>query len=347
MAKGTTLALDNFLGDQYMLEVTIQKRSASLNKDILVEMYRRMYTIRRFEETIFDVYRRGWMPGLAHLSDGQEATPVGVCMSLRPTDTITSTHRGHGHIIAKGGQVEPMMAEVMGKVTGYCRGKGGEMHIADIGLGILGANGIVGGGLGIAAGSAFSAKRENSDRVSVAFFGDGAINQGIWYETANIAVLWNLPLIYVCENNQYTQFTNYKQLVSGEGLSARAKAMGMPGIDIDGNNVLGVYDAACAAVERARAGEGPSTVVCNTFRYGGHHVGDPGTRYRSKEEIDEWRQKDPIGRFEKVLIKRKILSPDDVEAIRGQIDERIKAAVERGRQDPFPEPSEVTEHVYA
>jgi pyruvate dehydrogenase E1 component alpha subunit len=198
-----------------------------LPPEALLEIYRKMLTIRVFEETIFDVYRKGLMPGLAHLSDGQEATPVGVCAALRQDDTITSTHRGHGHIIAKGGRVEPMMAEVMGRVTGYCRGKGGEMHIADVSLGILGANGIVGGGIGIATGSAFTAKREGKGRVSVAFFGDGAINQGIWYETANIAVLWKLPLLYVCENNQYTEFTNYKKLVSGAGLGARAEALVM------------------------------------------------------------------------------------------------------------------------
>jgi pyruvate dehydrogenase E1 component alpha subunit len=242
-----------------------------------------MVKIRRVEEAIFDIYRRGWMPGLAHLSDGQEATPVGVCAALRPDDTITSTHRGHGHIIAKGGQIGPILAEVMGKVTGYCRGKGGEMHIADVGLGVLGANGIVGGGLGIAAGSAFAAKRDGQGRVSVAFFGDGAINQGILYETANMAVLWQLPLVYVCENNQYTQFTSFKSLVAGEGLAARARALGMPAEEVDGNDVLAVYQAACAAVERARLGGGPSTLVCNTFRYGGHHVGDPGTAYRSAE----------------------------------------------------------------
>ncbi len=180
-----------------------KEKKLPLDKGSLIEMYHRMVTIRRFEETVFDVYRRGWMPGLAHLSDGQEATAVGVCAALLDNDTITSTHRGHGHIIAKGGKVEPMMAEVMGKVTGYCRGKGGEMHIADVSLGVLGANGIVGGGLGIAAGSAFTAKREGKGRVSVAFFGDGAGNQGIWYEIANMAALWKLPLIYVCENNQY------------------------------------------------------------------------------------------------------------------------------------------------
>src|SRR5512135_1595750 len=200
------------------------KLGLDLDRETLLEMYRRMLTIRYFEETVFEVYRKGWMPGLAHLSDGQEATPVGVCAALRADDTITSTHRGHGHIIAKGGRVEPMMAEVMGKVTGYCRGKGGEMHIADVSLGILGANGIVGGGLGIAAGAAFSFKRFGKGQVSAAFFGDGAVNQGIWYETANIAVLWRLPLVYVCENNQYTQFTNWRKLVSGDGLAARARA---------------------------------------------------------------------------------------------------------------------------
>ncbi len=318
-----------------------------LDHDTLIVMYQRMVTIRRFEEVLFDVYRRGWMPGLAHLSDGQEATPVGVCTALRDDDTITSTHRGHGHIIAKGGQIEPMMAEVMGKVTGYCRGKGGEMHIADVKLGVLGANGIVGGGLGIAAGSAFTAKREGKGRVSVTFFGDGAVNQGIWYETANIAVLWNLPLIYICENNQYTQFTHWKNLTAGEGLVARAESMGMPGVDIDGNDVLAVYEATREAVERARSGDGPSTIVCNTYRYGGHHVGDPGTAYRTKDEIEQWRSKDPISRFEKILVGHGVISPDQIETFRQEIEEHIQEGVEAGRQAPFPDVSEVTKHVYA
>lgn len=315
--------------------------------ETLLEMYRRMVTIRRFEETVFEVYRKGWMPGLAHLSDGQEATAVGVGTALRATDTITSTHRGHGHIIAKGGRVEPMMAEVMGKVTGYCRGKGGEMHIADVSLGILGANGIVGGGLGIAAGSAFTAKREGKGRVSVAFFGDGAVNQGIWYETANIAVLWKLPLIYVCENNQYTEFTNWHKLVAGKGLTARAEAMGMRGVEVDGNDVLAVYKAAQELVEAARRGEGPAALVCQTIRYGGHHVGEPGTAYRTREEMDAWKARDAILMFERKLVEHNVLTPQDIEAMRDEVDQRIQAAVEKARQDPFPEVKEVTEDVYA
>lgn len=323
------------------------KQIFEVESETLLEMYRRMLTIRFFEEAVFTVYRKAWMPGLAHLSDGQEATAVGVGMALHPTDTITSTHRGHGHIIAKGGRVEPMMAEVMGKVTGYCRGKGGEMHIADVALGILGANGIVGGGLGIAAGSAFTAKREGQGRVSVAFFGDGAVNQGIWYETANIAVLWKLPLIYVCENNQYTEFTNWRKLVSGKGLTARAEAMGMRGVEVDGNDVLAVYRAALELVEAARRGEGPATLVCQTIRYGGHHVGEPGTGYRTKEEMDAWRARDAILMFEKRLVAQEALTPQEVEAMRDEVDKRVQAAIEQARQDPFPDVTEVTEHVYA
>jgi pyruvate dehydrogenase E1 component alpha subunit len=329
------------------MEAILPSTEVQIDKELMIEMYRRMLLARTFEETVFDVYRRGWMPGLAHLADGQEATPVGVCLALHTDDTITSTHRGHGHIIGKGGQVEPMMAEVMGKVTGYCRGKGGEMHIADVSLGILGANGIVGGGIGIAAGSAFTAKREGKGRVSVAFFGDGAINQGIWYETANIAVLWKLPLIYVCENNQYTEFTNYRKLQAGEGLVARAEAMGMPGIEVDGNDVIAVYQAALKLVERARLGEGPGMLVCHTFRYGGHHVGDPGTKYRPKEEIEDWKRRDPIPRFEKVLVEEGILSPGQIEEMHSQVEKRLADAVEAGRNAEFPDVSEVTEHVYS
>ncbi len=330
--------------------MTTQKsttESLPLPPEALLEMYRKMITIRVFEETVFDTYRKGLMPGLAHLSDGQEATPVGVCTALRPDDTITSTHRGHGHIIAKGGRVEPMMAEVMGRVTGYCRGKGGEMHIADVSLGILGANGIVGGGIGIATGSAFTAKREGKGRVSVAFFGDGAINQGIWYETANIAVLWKLPLIYVCENNQYTEFTHFKSLTAGDGLGTRARAMGMKALEVDGNDVLAVYQAAYELVEAARKGEGPATLICNTFRYGGHHVGEPGTGYRSKEEIAEWKAKDPLPRFEKVLLEHKIISPDDIEALHDEVQTRVQASVTTAQNAPFPELKEAGEHVFA
>jgi pyruvate dehydrogenase E1 component alpha subunit len=323
------------------------EKKLPLENEELIEMYRRMVTIRRFEETVFDVYRRGWMPGLAHLSDGQEATPVGVCTALRLDDTITSTHRGHGHIIAKGGKIEPMMAEVMGKVTGYCRGKGGEMHIADVSLGILGANGIVGGGLGIATGAAFTFKREGKGRVSVAFFGDGAINQGIWYETANLAVLWSLPLIYVCENNQYTQFTSWQKLVSGEGLAARARAMGMEAFEVDGNDVLAVYETTRRAVERARAGEGPTTIVSNTIRYGGHHVGDPGTAYRSKEEMSDWREKDCIVQYERLLLQQGVIHPSQLETLRDEIEKEIEAAVNAGRDAPPPDVSEVSQHVYA
>ncbi|HTZ00635.1 MAG TPA: thiamine pyrophosphate-dependent dehydrogenase E1 component subunit alpha [Rhodocyclaceae bacterium] len=321
--------------------------SLPLPAEELLELYRKMLTIRTFEETIYDIYRKGIMPGLAHLSDGQEATPVGVCAALRADDTITSTHRGHGHIIAKGGQVEPMIAEVMGKVTGYCRGKGGEMHIADVSLGILGANGIVGGGMGIATGSAFTAKREGKGRVSVAFFGDGAINQGIWYETANIAVLWKLPLIYVCENNQYTEFTNSQKLTSGEGLAARAKVMGMRALEVDGNDVLAVYQAAHELVEAARQGQGPATLVCNTYRYGGHHSGEPGTAYRPKEEIADWKARDPLPRFEKVLVENKVISPDEIEALHDQIHNRLQMAVSAGQAAPYPDVKEVREHVYA
>ncbi len=323
------------------------KTVLDMERETLLEMYRRMLTIRFFEETVFEVYRKGWMPGLAHLSDGQEATAVGVGMALRPTDTITSTHRGHGHIIAKGGRVEPMMAEVMGKVTGYCRGKGGEMHIADVSLGILGANGIVGGGLGIAAGSAFTAKREGKGRVSVAFFGDGAVNQGIWYETANMAVLWKLPLIYVCENNQYTEFTNYKKLVAGKGLTARAEAMGMRGVEVDGNDVLAVYEAAKELVDAARRGQGPATLVCQTIRYGGPHVGEPGTAYRTKAEMDGWRSRDAIICFEKRLVDQQVLTPQQVESMRDEIDKHVHDAVDKAREDPFPDVKEVTEDVYA
>jgi TPP-dependent pyruvate/acetoin dehydrogenase alpha subunit len=317
-----------------------------LDQDKLVEIYRKMLTVRRFEEAIFDLYRGGKMPGLAHLYSGEEAMAVGACTALNPDDYITSTHRGHGHILAKGGEPRRMMAEVTGRVDGYCRGKGGEMHIADFSLGILGANGIVGGGLGIAAGAAFSAKKRGAGQVSVAFFGEGGINQGIFYETMNMASAWKLPLIYVCENNQYGEYTPWKQITAGKRLIDRAIAMGAAGKEVDGNDPLAVYEATHAAAERARKGKGPSLIVGLTYRYTGHHVGEPGKGYRSEEEIEEWHRRDPIPRYEKYLVENGVASGSDIEEIQVEVSETIAEAVEFALSAPFPELSELTQHVF-
>jgi TPP-dependent pyruvate/acetoin dehydrogenase alpha subunit len=317
-----------------------------LDKQKLIEIYRKMLTVRRFEEAIFDLYRGGKMPGLAHLYSGEEAMAVGACAALNSDDYVTSTHRGHGHILAKGGEPRRMMAEVTGRVDGYCRGKGGEMHIADFSLGILGANGIVGGGLGIAAGAAFSAKKRGTGQVSVAFFGEGGINQGIFYETMNMASAWKLPLIYVCENNQYGEYTSWKQITAGKRLIDRAIAMGAAGEEVDGNDPLAVYEATHAAVEQARKGEGPSLIVGLTYRYTGHHVGEPGKGYRSEEEIEEWHRRDPIPRYEKYLVENGVASGSDIEEIQVEVSETIAEAVEFALSAPFPELSELTQHVF-
>ncbi|MCZ7571642.1 MAG: thiamine pyrophosphate-dependent dehydrogenase E1 component subunit alpha [Ardenticatenaceae bacterium] len=303
-------------------------------------MYRRMLRIRRFEETIWDVYTRGLMPGLAHLYIGEEATAVGACLALRDDDYITSNHRGHGHLIAKGGRLDRMMAEVLGKASGYNQGKGGTMHIADLSLGILGANGIVGGGFGIAAGAALSAKLRGEERVALCFFGDGALNQGGLLETANMAALWKLPLIYLCENNGYGEYTPATAATAGRPV-ARAEALGIPAVTVDGQDVVSVYEATCAAVARARTGEGPSFIESRTYRYRGHHVGDPGTGYRTAEEVEEWRRNDPLRR----LVPH--LDPAEREAIAAEVEEEIQAALEFGQNAPFPEPDDLFRHVYA
>jgi pyruvate dehydrogenase E1 component alpha subunit len=258
-----------------------------LDKSLLQEMYYRMRRIRRFEETAEELYKRGVVVGLLHLYIGEEAVATGVCLALQDDDYITSTHRGHGHLIAKGGDVKRLLAELCGRVGGYCRGKGGSMHAADLSLGILGANGIVGGGFGIATGAALSAKKRSSGQVTVCFFGDGAANQGIFMEVLNMAALWKLPVVYVCENNHFGEYTRFDEAtVSSQPIGARAAAFGLPTALVDGNDVMAVYQAAKEAVDRARAGAGPSFIEARTYRLRGHHMGDVGfgRRYRTKEE---------------------------------------------------------------
>ena len=310
-------------------------------------MYRRMVLIRSFEETIYNAYSRGIMPGLAHLYTGQEAVAVGVCLNLGKSDNITSTHRGHGHLLAKGGDPKRMMAELFGKSTGYNKGKGGSMHIVDMSLGILGANGIVAGGLGIATGAALSAKHLGENRVSVAFFGDGAINEGLFYEVANMASLWNLPIIYINENNQYGEYTKSTRVMAGSSL-ARVEAMDIPAVSVDGNDVIAVYEAAALAIRRAKEGKGPSFVECQTYRIRGHHMGDQGDTYgyRSRGEVDNWMQKCPIRRFFKELISDEIVKTEDLESMDIEIQELIDEAFEFGKNSPYPDQTTLFEDVY-
>ena len=317
-----------------------------MDNNHMLEMYRGMLRIRRFEEQIRNVYTAGLMQGLAHLYIGEEAVAVGVCSALKEDDCITSTHRGHGHCIAKGGRLDRMMAEVMGRVTGYCRGKGGSMHIADLSLGILGANGIVSGGFGIAGGSALSAKLRRSGQVTVCFFGDGGSNQGVFFEVMNMSAVWDLPVIFVCENNHYGEYTAADNVAAGK-LADRSIPFGIPSAVVDGNDVVAVYEAASATVDRARSKQGPSLIECDTYRYQGHHVGDPGISYRSQEEREAWQAKDPIARFGQRLLDESRTTEAALEAVGAEVEEEVLAAVEAGKAAPFPDVSEVDQHGYA
>lgn len=315
-------------------------------RSFLTEMHRRMLRIRVFEEAIWEAYSRGTIRGLAHLSIGQEAAAVGACLALRQDDYVTSTHRGHGHLIAKGGRLDRMMAELMGKVAGYNRGKGGTMHVADLSLGMLGANGIVGAGLPIATGAALSAKLRGLDTVALCFFGEGAANEGVFLESMNFASVWKLPVIYLCENNQYGEYTPYQKVTAGERIGLRAAALGVPDVCVDGQEVEKVYEAVCTAVQRARAGEGPFFIEARTYRYRGHNVGDPGG-YRTDEEIAAWKARDPIALFEKCLVETYSFTADEIAAVRAEVAAEMGAALQFAKDAEFPQTSEVTEHVYA
>ncbi|MGH7611334.1 MAG: thiamine pyrophosphate-dependent dehydrogenase E1 component subunit alpha [Candidatus Dormibacteria bacterium] len=310
--------------------------------------YRLMLTIRLFEERVNDLYQRKLMPGLAHLSSGEEAVAVGVCLALRDSDYITSTHRGHGHCLAKGAEVEPMFSELLGKADGYCQGKGGSMHIADQARGNLGANAIVGGSLGIATGAALSARQRQSDQVAVAFIGDGALGQGVLYEVMNMAALWRLPVIYVCENNLYGEYTATSETLAGDPL-LRPRAFGVAAEEVDGQDLRAVYAAAQRAVERSRRGEGPSFLWCNTYRYFGHHVGDVDRGYyRSRDEERFWReQRDPITLAQSWMEGDGIAPADWCSELKSEVGRELDAAVEHALAAPYPAAELVATDVYA
>jgi pyruvate dehydrogenase E1 component alpha subunit len=323
-----------------------EKAAPKLSADKQVDMLRQMMTIRRFDSRVLEIYREGVMRGTSHPYIGMEAVAVGACAALRQDDYITSTHRGHGHCIAKGGDIKLMMAELLGKATGYCKGKGGSMHIADVERGILGANGIVGGGMGIATGSALSAKVKGTDQVTLCFFGDGALNQGILHECSNLAAIWKLPVVFLCENNQYAMSARADVFTSVPDPSVRAEAYGFPGVRIDGMDVLGVYEAVCEAVDRARRNEGPSLIVATTYRYFGHHVGDP-LNYRTKEEVDEWRKQDPIERFRARLLDERAIDESRVQELEEQVNGAVEEAIEFAKNSPEPSVEILMEDIYA
>src|SRR6266566_3174792 len=321
---------------------------ATISVERWLRVYRRMVSIRLFEEQVNDLYTRALMPGLAHLYIGEEAVASGVCEALRPDDYITSTHRGHGHCLAKGASPDRMFAELLGKEAGYCRGKGGSMHIADPATGNLGANAIVGGSAGIATGAALSSKRLDTGQVTVCFFGEGALGQGVLYEVMNLAALWKLPVIYVCENNLYNEYTHYSETTAGDML-ARGAAFGVHAEGVDGQDVRAVYATAQRLVDGARKGEGPAFLVCATYRYSGHHVGDINREYyRSKQEEQEWKTKrDPIKNFTAWLIDQKLSDASTLGGMQSEVRAEMKAAVEFAIAAPYPTPEQAEEDVYA
>ena len=318
-----------------------------LTREQLLEMHRRMRLIRGFEDKAKEHFEAGEIAGFLHLSQGQEAVPVGTCTALRRDDYITSTHRGHGDVIAKGCDVKYMFAELYGRANGYCKGKGGSMHIAAPQLGILGADGIVGGGIPIATGSGLSAKLQKTGRVTICFFGDGASNQGTFHEAINIAASFSLPVIYVCENNLYGVGTRQCPDVRKiESVADRAVGYGIPGVIVDGNDVLAVYKAVSEAVKRARAGEGPTLIECKTYRWRTHFEGEPDT-YRDPEEVKEWLAKEPIGRLKATLLKQGVLTEDEAQAIEQRVMEELEEAVLFAYESPEPDVAEALTDVYA
>jgi pyruvate dehydrogenase E1 component alpha subunit len=310
------------------------------------EMLRQMYSIRAFEEMAEQLYAMGKIHGTMHLSIGMEASAVGAIAALRPDDLILSTHRGHGHCIAKGADLNRMMAEFIGKETGYCRGRGGSMHIADIEGGNLGANGVVAGGVPIAVGVGLSLKMQKRDQIILCFFGDGAANLGPFHEALNMAAIWSLPVVYVCENNQYAMSYPVRKAFAIERISDRAAAYGMPGETVDGNDVRAVYEAVSKGVKRAREGQGPSLIENVTYRWRGHSRSDVN-RYRTKEEIESWKEKGPIKRFSKHLLEEGMLTEEEIDQIKEDAYAALDAAVEFSETSPDPDLETIEEGVYA
>jgi pyruvate dehydrogenase E1 component alpha subunit len=317
----------------------------SLTREKLVEMYEKLVEIRFFEDKVFELYGQNLVPGTIHLYAGEEAVAVGACSALGRTDYITSTHRGHGHCIAKGADLKRTMAEILGKKTGYCKGKGGSMHIADFSIGMLGATAVVGAGLPIAVGAGLSAKLRKTDQVVVCFFGEGASNQGTFHESLNMASAWKLPVVFVCENNLYAMGTRQSRIMNVEDVAKRAVAYGISGKSVDGNDVIAVYEATRDAVEFARKGEGPTLIECKTYRRRGHSRVDPA-RYRPKEEVAEWLRRDPIKRFEDYLLQNDVLTEEELRLVKAQVADRIDDAVKFALESPYPAPEEALEDVY-
>jgi TPP-dependent pyruvate/acetoin dehydrogenase alpha subunit len=310
------------------------------------EALRLMLTIRHFDERALALYRAGEMRGTTHPYIGVEAVGVGVTLALRLDDYVTSTHRGHGHTIAKGGDPRKMMAELLGRATGYSGGKGGSMHIADMDKHMLGANGIVGGGMGLATGAALTAKLQQTGQVAICFFGDGALEQGILHETTNLAAIWRLPVVFVCENNQYAMSARSDWSIAGGDPAMRAAGYGIPGVTVDGMDLFAVNAQASEFVARARRGDGPAYLVCNTYRFHGHHAGDP-LNYREKEEVDRWRLQDPIERVKQAAVTRGVMTVAEIDGLEQRIEAEIEEAVEFAKNSPDPTVDQLMTDIYA
>ncbi len=330
------------------MAITNPQTGTAAQQEAGLRAYRQMVRIRLFEEQVNELYTRALMPGLAHLYSGEEAVAVGICETLRTEDYITSTHRGHGHCLAKGAAPDRMFAELLGKEAGYCRGKGGSMHIADPATGNLGANAIVGGSVGIATGAAFAAKRLGNGRVAVCFFGEGALGQGSLYEVMNLAQLWKLPVIYVCENNLYNEYTHFSETTAGTILG-RAGAFGLEAAAVDGQDVRAVYEVASRLVNRARAGGGPAFLQADTYRYSGHHVGDINREYyRSKQEEHHWKtERDPIKLQGNWLLEQGYADAASLDRITAEARTEMEAAVKFAVAAPYPSVDQVDQDVYA
>ena len=320
------------------------------NKDMLMRMMRRMMTIRRFDETVKELVQRGELVGAAHCYIGEEAVAVGACAALRDDDYITGNHRSHGHPIAKGGDIRKAMAELLGKSTGYCKGKGGSMHLADFSIGILGESGIVASAVPVAVGAALGSRMQGNDRVVVPFFGDGASNQGACHEAMNLASIWSLPVIFLCENNQYAVTTSFKESVAVENISDRAIAYNMPGVLVDGQDVIAVHEAVSEAVRRARSGQGPTLVEARTYRYEDHSEGLNRIlrdEYRTEEEVNHWRERDPIIVHTQALVGAGVATREEIDALDAEVAAAIEDALEFARQSPYPEPEDLYDDMYS
>lgn len=312
----------------------------------LKKLYKKMWDIRLFEEKLKSFFERGLIHGTTHLAIGQEACAVGACAVLNEEDKITSTHRGHGHSIAKGADMKRMMAELFGRTTGYCKGKGGSMHIADVEKGNLGSNGIVGGSIPIAVGAALTAQMKKQPYVTLCFFGDGATNEGSFHEALNLAAIWNLPVVFICENNQYGMSSSIEQMIKIEHISERAKAYGFKGVTIDGNDMIDVINTTYEAVERARSGKGPTLIEMETYRFNGHSKSDQLV-YRTREEERTWFEKEPIQRFKDILIESNVMTEEEAEMIKRQSQEEVEAAIDFAKNSPMPTEEDLLTDVYA